>query len=266
MRRLIALGSLTGAPGVTTAALALASCWPHVASDGRPVVVEANVWGGDLATRCGVPHSPGLLDVAATARQPHPGSLLGAVATLPCGVRAVVAPAGRPACREAVRVLAGEQGQAVLTGAEGDRGTVLLDLGRLGEHSDELLAAADHILLVTSGTPEALTHVRAHLLASRAASSWATLVVVGPCPYSGQEIAQALDVERVWFLPWDPKTVAAFAARRAVPPPSRFRTPPLMAESLELARRIAAVTPGGDQRPTDLSGQLRSALTEKRTA
>ncbi|MDH6223662.1 hypothetical protein [Streptomyces sp. MJP52] len=265
MRRLIALGSLTGAPGVTTAALALASCWPHVASDGRPVVVEANVWGGDLATRCGVPHSPGLLDVAATARQPHPGSLLGAVAELPCGVRAVLAPAGRPACREAVRVLAGEQGRAVLTGGEGDRGTVLLDLGRLGEHSDELVAAADHILLVTTGTPEALTHVRAHLLATRAAPSWATVVVVGPCPYSGQEIAQALDVERVWHLPWDPKTVSSFAARRAIPPPSRFRTPPLMAASLELARRIAASLPSGEQQPKDLPGQLRSAVAERRT-
>jgi hypothetical protein len=267
VRRLIALGSLTGAPGVTTTALALAGCWPHVAGDGRPVVVEANVWGGDLATRCGVPHTPGLLDVAATARQTHPGSLLGAATELPCGVRAVVAPAGRLACREAVRVLATENGRKVLAGGEDDWGTVLLDLGRLGEHSDELLAAADHVLLVTGGTPEALAHVHAHLLASRDAVARTTLVVVGECPYPVSEISQALAIEPVVFLPWDPKTVTSLAGRRAVPAPTRFRTPPLLSASRDLVRQLAGVHAEQAATPvTSLSDQLRSALGERKTA
>ncbi|KPI17634.1 hypothetical protein OK074_1655 [Actinobacteria bacterium OK074] len=265
MRRLIAVGSVSGAPGVTTTALALAAAWPQGADGGvRPVVVEAGVWGGDLATRCGVPHTPGLLDVAAAARQPHPGSLLGAVTELPFGVRAVVAPAGRGACGEAVRVLAAGGGRRVLVGEEHDRGTVLLDVGRIGDGVEELLGTAEQVVLVTRGSPEALTHVYAHLLGLGDAARRFLLVVVGPCPYPAEEITQALGVEHAAFLPWDVKTAAVMRGQRRVAlRTSGFRAPLLMAAAHLLGRRIC----GGDaradaQQQAGVVGQMRAALVQ----
>ncbi|WP_435208503.1 MinD/ParA family ATP-binding protein [Streptomyces sp. bgisy034] len=265
MRRLIALGSLAGAPGVTTTALALAAAWPQGADGGvRPVVVEANVWGGDLATRCGAPHTPGLLDVAAAARQPQPGSLLGAVADLPFGVRAVVAPAGRGACGEAVRVLAAESGRRVLRGEAGDRGTVLLDVGRIIEDVEGLLSAVDHVMLVTRGCPEALTHFYAHLLSVDEEARQITLVVVGPCPFPAEEITQALGVQEVVFLPWDVRTMAAMRSQRRITlRTSGFGTRPLMAAAHLLARQISKADESAEvPERAGVVRQMRAALVD----
>ncbi|MBT2676242.1 hypothetical protein J7E95_36745 [Streptomyces sp. ISL-14] len=250
---------------MTTTALTLAAAWPQEADGGvRPVVVEASVWGGDLATRCGAPHMPGLLDVAAAARQPQPGSLLGAVADLPFGVRAVVAPAGRGACGEAVRVLAGESGRRVLTGDAGDRGTVLLDVGRIGEDVEGLLGAVDRVMLVTRGCPEALTHVYAHLLGVDEEARQITLVVVGPCPFPSEEITQALGVQDVVFLPWDVRTVAAMRSHRRITlRTSGFRAPALMAAAYLLARQISGAKGlAGVPERAGVVGQMQAALVE----
>ncbi|MFM9446957.1 MinD/ParA family protein [Streptomyces acidiscabies] len=244
---------------MTTTALALAAAWPREADAGvRPVVVETNVWGGDLATRCGAPYTPGLLDVAATARQAQPGSLLGASAQLPSGVRVVVAPAGRGACREAVRVLAADAGRRVLTGEADDRGSVLLDVGRINEDVAGLLNATDRVVLVTRGCPEALTHVYAHLLSVGEEARRASLVVVGPCVFPPGEITQALGVEDVTFLPWDVRGVTALVSqRRSVLRISGFRATRLLAAAHDLARRIAGVA-----EPAGVVRQMRAALAE----
>lgn len=234
------VGSVTGAPGVTTTALATAVAWPPEADGGvRPVVVEADVSGGDLMIRFGLPTAPSLLDVAAAAGQPYPGSLLGAVSELPFGARVVAAVPGRGPCREAVRLLAGEGGRRVLLGDDRDRGTVLLDVGRLSEDVEPLLAAADQMVLVTRGGAESLTHVSACGLDADACDGRLTLVVVGPCPYRAQEIASTLGVQRVLFLPWDAKTVAAMnSPRPGTPRTTGFRPSPLMAAARALARQL----------------------------
>ncbi|MEU7488071.1 hypothetical protein [Streptomyces sp. NPDC042319] len=260
MRRLIVVGSLTGAPGVTTTALALAAAWPSEADGGvRPVVVEANVWGGDLVVRFGLPPAPGLLDVAASARQTHPGSLLGAVSELACGVRAVTAPAGRGPCTEAVRLLAAERGRHMLKGDDGDRGTVLLDVGRIDEVAGPLLAAADHIVLVARGDVEALAHVYAYGLEGDHRAGQLTLAVVGASPYPRDEITAALGMERAVFLPWDEKTVTAMVrCRRAMPRVSGFRASSLLAASRSLGLRLSGA---GTLRYAGLAGVAgRSAI------
>jgi hypothetical protein len=239
---LVVLGSVTGAPGVTTTALALTAVWPPEADDGvRPVMVEADSSGGDLMIRFGLPSAPSLLDVAASAGQPYPGSLLGAASELPFGVRAVVAVPGRGPCREAVRLLAGEAGRRVLLGDAPDRGAVLLDVGRLGEDVEPLLDAADQIVLVARGGAEPLTHVSACGLDVDACAGRLTLAVVGPCPYPAEEIASTLGIERVVFLPWDARGVIAMnGSRRAVPRTTGFRPPPLLTAARMLARQLAA--------------------------
>ncbi|MFD9208744.1 MinD/ParA family protein [Streptomyces sioyaensis] len=241
MRRLVVVGSVTGAPGVTTTALALAAGWPPEADGGvRPVVVEADGSGGDLMMRFGLPSAPSLLDVAAAAGKPQPGSLLGAVGELPFGVRVVVAVPGRRPCTEAVRLLATEGGRRVLLGAEDEQGTALLDAGRLGDDVEPLLHAADHVVLVTRGGAEPLTHVSTYGLDAEAFAGRLTLAIVGPCPYPQDEITASLGMDRVVFLPWDAKAAAAMnRPRRGALQTTGFRVPPLMAAARTLARQLA---------------------------
>ncbi|MEV6057670.1 hypothetical protein [Streptomyces sp. NPDC052107] len=241
MRRLIVVGSITGAPGVTTTALALAAVWPSEADGGvRPVMVEADSSGGDLMIRFGLPSAPSLLDVAAAARLRYPGSLLGAASELPFGVRAVAAVPGRGPCRESVRLLAGEAGQRVLRGDLHDRGTVVLDVERLGDDVEPLVAAADRIVLVTRGGAEPLTHVSAYGLNAGACAGRLTLAVVGPCPYPAEEIANTLGIGHVVFLPWDAKGVAAVSnPMQSALRIAGFRPSPLMTAARMLARQLA---------------------------
>ncbi|MFD7712129.1 MinD/ParA family protein [Streptomyces sp. NPDC059786] len=232
---------------MTTTALALAVAWPPEADGGvRPVMVEADASGGDLAIRFHLPMEPSLLDVAAAAGKPHPGSLLGAACELPCGVRAVAAVPGRGPCREAVRLLATPAGRRVLLGDDRDRGTVLLDAGRLGEDVEPLLGAADHLVVVARGGAEPLTHVASYGLDADVFAGRLTLAVVGPCPYPAEEIADALGVPQVLFLPWDAKNVAAMnspkhGGRRT----AGFRLPPLQTAARRLARRLTVPQDSG---------------------
>ncbi|MGW3952881.1 hypothetical protein ACWEKM_18590 [Streptomyces sp. NPDC004752] len=205
------------------------------------MVVEADSSGGDLMIRFGLPSAPSLLDVAAVAGQPYPGSLLGAASELPFGVRAVVAVPGRGPCREAVRLLAGGSGRRVLLGDDRDRGTVLLDAGRLGEDVGPLLDAADRVVLVARGGAEPLTHVSACGLDVDACAGRLTLAVVGPCPYPAEEIASTLGIGRVVFLPWDARSAAAMnSSRHRVLRMAGFRPQPLLTAARMLARELAA--------------------------
>ncbi|MER6091287.1 MinD/ParA family ATP-binding protein [Streptomyces bluensis] len=240
---------------MTTTALALAAVWPPEADGGvRPVMVEADSSGGDLMIRFGLPSAPSLLDVAAAAGQPFPGSLLGAASELPFGVRAVVAVPGRGPCREAVRLLVGEAGRRVLLGEECDRGTVLLDVGRLGEDVEPLLDAADQVVLVARGGAEPLTHVSVFGLDGDAYAGRLTLVVVGPCPYSAEEIGNTLGIEHVAFLPWDARSVAVMnSPKHRVLRSAGFRPSPLMTAARMLARRLAR-TPASEIRAGNTDG------------
>ncbi|MCL7377020.1 hypothetical protein [Streptomyces sp. 35G-GA-8] len=228
-------------------ALALAAQWPSRVDGGvRPVMVEADASGGDLMIRFGLPTAPSLLDVAAAAGKPQPGSLLGAACELPFGLRAVVSVPGRGSCREAVRLLAGEAGRRVLLGDDHDRGTVLLDVGRLTEDVAPLLDAADQMVLVARGGAEPLTHVSSCGLDVGEFASRLTLAVVGPCPYPAKEIRESLGIERVHRVPWDARSVAAMSNRknRALRA-SGFRPPPLMTAARTLSRQLAGPTQSG---------------------
>lgn len=243
MRRLVVCGSVKGSPGVTTSVLALAAAWP-VAEDGgvRPLAVEADCSGGDVAVRFGVPHTPGLLDAATAARQPRPGSVLGAAGELPFGVRVVAAPAGRGTCTEAVRLLAAESGRRVLAGETTDTGTVLVDVGRLGEEVRELWAAADTAVLVTRGEADALAHAYAYLLDAGLRARPVVVAVVGRCCYSAAEIRDALGVGQVVLLPWDPGTAQILAGRsQGELRRHGWRTPSLMTAAGRMARHIHGV-------------------------
>ncbi|WP_419994461.1 MinD/ParA family ATP-binding protein [Streptomyces boninensis] len=239
---------------MTTVALAVTAAWPRELDGGvRPVLVEADAGGGDLAARFRTAHSPGLLDVAASAHRDRPGTVLGAVQELPVGVRAVLAPAGARQCAEAIRAIGSSSGE-VLAGGDGEHGTVLLDAGRIQPGS--AVGLADEVVLLSRGGVEALSHVYAYteLLGEEDAKEL-TLVVVGPCPYREAEILQTLKVGRVVFLPWDPRSAEALAGCQELPARRRGRRVwPLMKAAEQLAYLLAGGVPS--------SGQLAPALAE----
>ncbi|UZJ33485.1 hypothetical protein [Streptomyces endophytica] len=137
-------------------------------------------------------------------------------------------------------MLTDEGGRRVLLGGEGDQGTVLLDVGRIGSAVEPLLGAAGQVVLVARGGAEPLTHVSAYGLKTKGYGGRLTLAVVGPCPYSADEIAQSLAIEQVVFLPWDTKTVAAMNRRHAGRlRTTGFRVMPMMAAACKLARHLA---------------------------
>ncbi|GGP86277.1 MinD/ParA family ATP-binding protein [Streptomyces melanogenes] len=241
MRRLVVVGSLTGAPGVTTTALALAAAWPTEADGGtRPIVVEADGSGGDLMIRAGLLTAPSVLDVAAAVAMPYPGALADAASELPFGVRVVAGVPGRGPCRKAVRTLATENGRRMLLGEAGERGTVVLDVGRLTEDVEPLLDAADQVVLVTRGGAEPLMHVTVHGADDGLPSDRSTLAVIGPCSYRADDIAETVGIERVVFLPWDPGSVAAMSGPRlGTLRATGFRTPALMTAARRLSRSLA---------------------------
>ncbi|MGW2055900.1 hypothetical protein ACWCOZ_18615 [Streptomyces sp. NPDC001840] len=152
----------------------------------------------------------------------------------------MVAVPGRGPCREAVRLLASEAGLRVLLGGGSDRGAVLLDIGRLTEDIEPLLEAADRFVLVARGGVEPLTHVSTYGLDAGAYAGRLTLAVVGPCPYPTEEIEKTLAIERVHFLPWDSKSVAAMnSLHRDVWRTTGLRRPPLVTAVQKLARMLA---------------------------
>lgn len=241
MRQVVALGSFKGAPGVTTLALALAAAWP-LGGEARPVVVEADAGGGDLAVRFGLPDVAGLLALAARARQSgaerRAGELDDCVQDVAGSLRAVVAPTGGKQAEPCVAEVAACP-SVVLRGNSDTQGTVLLDLGRLGSApSEELARFADRVVLVAGGGADALAHVAAR-------PAWLEdvrpeLVVMGECRYSEADIAKALRVERnqIHLLPWDVQAAAALggAGRLA---PWRWRRAPLSRAASALAAQLA---------------------------
>ncbi|WP_327672651.1 MULTISPECIES: hypothetical protein [unclassified Streptomyces] len=254
MRRLVAVGSLSGAPGVTALTLSLAAAWPTAQSVASPVVVEADVSGGDLATRFELPENEGLLMLAAGARRDSVGKELEACALqAPGSLRVVVAPSGAEQAASCVAEIA--SCLHALRGGETDEGVVLLDLGRLTEGPSRHLArAADRLVIVCRGRAEPLVHVAVR--GEWLAEVQAELVVMGPCSYPQVEIAEALKVrrERVHLLGWDARVAAALDGRGRVGR-RRWRRSPLTAGARTLAARLL----GADE---DVAGNAGGELAQ----
>ncbi|RKS05997.1 hypothetical protein DFP74_1617 [Nocardiopsis sp. Huas11] len=155
---IIAVCSLSGAPGVTTAATALAALWPSGPLT-IPVLVEADASGGDLGAWHRLTGRPGLVSLAASVRavtQPDPDAvqeedgtrrvLLKHATELPGGLRVLHAP---PTAHEAAAVVAAlaRRGHVL------DGGVTVLDLGRVmpGTASAHLLAMADAAVFTVAG-------------------------------------------------------------------------------------------------------------------
>jgi len=258
----LALTSAKGAPGVSTAALAMTLLWPRAA-----LLVEADPAGGSSVLagylRGTVEHSRGLLELALAHRHDQLAQTLWSQ-TVPLTRNAELSPAH--ADRQDSRQPAGaaeslgrwllpglsDATQApslsslwgpfarLLAGLEPAGVDVIIDAGRLGAaHAPTtLLQQADLLLLVLGSSLPAVAAARARVAALRAELSAAGvtadeelagvgLLLVGEGrPYTGREIASSLGLPVVAALAWDPASADVLAAGAA--PGRRFDTSPLI--------------------------------------
>jgi hypothetical protein len=206
---LIALASVKSSPGVTTAALALASMWN---SAERRLLVEADPSGGDLGLWLGLPAGAGLAGLAAAARHGHDAGLPWRHArALAGGTHLVTAPAGAGQAAACVTALAAaELPQELAAGPE----PALADCGRLylGSPALPVAAAAAVTLLVIRPRVSELAHLEPRIRGLEQAGLRLALILAdgprrppGEPSYPAEEISAILGVPVQATLPADPR-------------------------------------------------------------
>lgn len=243
---IVAFCSLSGAPGVSTLAAAVAACWPSTPLT-VPVLVEADASGGDVAAWHGIAPHRGAVSLAAAARtyspsaedagaKPAPASghgepatvsafpLLGHSIELPGGLRVVSAPADPLEAGRAVDMFAHHPG--ILTTG---RATVL-DVGRAvpGSAGAGLLRHADVVVVaVAAGEVEQARRLSVCAPALSSLREWGTrvgLAVTAPCPHSDAEVSEVADGLPVWArVPHDPAGAALVRGEHTAPLRLRHR-------------------------------------------
>lgn len=259
----VALTSVKGSPGATTAAATLAVA---ARVTGEPtLLVELDPSGGDVRLLADEPvGEPNLLDVAGELRHgvgatPATTEALAAQAidVLP-GLPGFVAPAGAADAATAVASI----GDRWTTAFQGFEGTVVIDAGRWDPTQETAgrIAGHDVVGLVVRPTAASVEHAR-HMVAQvrRAAGRPVAAVVVGERPYDAEAVAGVLDLPLAGALAWDPRGAAALWARGATPAGSRSR---LVRSGARVLAGLQAHTPRG--RAAHLAGTARPAAPSPR--
>jgi hypothetical protein len=221
----VAVIGAKGAPGATTAAVALALCWPRPA-----LLADADPAGGDIAAgwlagRVGLDR--GLLSFAAATRhtpRATAAELAAHVAAVPDTPGVLLLPglahAGQASALD-------ERVWTRLVQAAGGpwppadpadrmvRVDLVADCGRIGPGTPwPLASAAAAVLLVTRPTLRGVHHARHALTAVQAGlgdTSPVGLVVCGPGPYPPGEVGQAVGLPVRAVLPGDPRAASALS-------------------------------------------------------
>jgi hypothetical protein len=264
---LVAICSAKGSPGVSVAALALASMWPS------PVVLaECDPAGGDLRTgylRGEVDTAGrGLGRLAAAARRPEVTDLRGLLqeqlyALHPDGGLLWLPGIDEPGQASVAAASWGRLGQtfAALETAAPTGYDVIADCGRLAAPApvSGLLTSADLVLLAVRPTVPSvasaaawLPQLRRHLPEPRRLQ----LLVIGDGSFRGPEVAAALDLRTAGSLPAD--LAAAAVLTGAAPTGRNLARAPLMRTADTLARALALRV--RDLRLVDTAGTAELAV------
>lgn len=217
--------------GVTTLAFGLAATWP---AGRRVLLVEADPAGGTLAAASGWPPEPSLVSLAAAARRGgEPALVWEHCHELPGGASVLAAPASGDQARAALGML------APLFGRLGELdGDVLVDCGRLDAGSPALGLWERAGRPVLAGRPRlADLHALSSWLEDRRLDHGVGLVLVGDGPYPDAEVAEALGLEVLARLPWDPDAADSLVVLSAVD--RRLRLAPLVRSARTLADQLA---------------------------
>jgi cellulose biosynthesis protein BcsQ len=197
----VALASVKGSPGVTAAALALAGAWRAQ----RPVVIECDPAGGDLAPYLGLPTTPGLVSLTAAVRRgPDADQVWRHVGTVPGGLGVVVAPVGAEQARVTVRAFGASQ--LVETLARAADVVAVVDCGRLDPDSVALpvLRQATSVLMCVRPRRTELAHLAPRVPEFVRDLPALGLVLIGPGEFPASEISDTLELPVVAQLPKDP--------------------------------------------------------------
>lgn len=253
----VALGSVRSC-AVTTLALALAATWPK---DHRVLLVEADPAGGTLAAASGWPPEPNLVSLAAAARRTLDPDLVWEHCQELAGGEAVLAgPASGDQARSALGMLAGLAGHLGTLDAD-----VLADCGRLDPASPGfgMFEGAHRVLLAARPRLADLHALATWREANPIDSERVAVVVVGDGPYHDAEIAEALSIEVLARLPWDPEAARALVS---VPASAReVRLSPLVRAARSLADRLAKEMAGAPP-VGSTSGEVPAASTRSSRA
>lgn len=204
---LVALTSIKHSPGVTTAALAMATAW---SADHEVVVVEADPTGGDLSARLQLPFEPGLVSLAAAARHGVASGAIGHahLQAMPSGGSVLVGPGSAEQAVAALRELR----PGALAGLAGRAGLVVVDCGRWspGSPAQLLISTADLVLVVTRPTVEGVVHLRSRMAAlRREAGERVAILLVGERPYRAADIDEAVGLRVAGVLADDPRAATS---------------------------------------------------------
>lgn len=237
--------SAKGSPGCTATALALSAVWTEVLPSRQLLLAECDVAGGDIASGYlagAADASRGVLGLAVTrSRDPLTAVWEQLVALDNAGNRLLLQgltdPRQAATARTAWPQLAAAIPKLVRQAPAVD---IVMDLGRLhSQHeAQELWQVADQLILVTRSSLSSVAHTQAaasELRDREPAARLTCLVVDEGHPYSGSEIAKALDMPVLATLPWD--TRAANGFREGGVPRS---TSPLLRSCRSLVNRLAS--------------------------
>lgn len=219
------LASVRGAPGVTTAALMLASTLPEA------VLVEADLDGGVLAVRYGLGREPGLTTLAASSPDDEHGWR--AHAQSAGGVPVLVEPDLPDACA----VLWRTGGQRITDVLIAAHGIAVVDAGRL-RSQPPIVAASDLLAVLVRPVAEQLVALAQRLATfHQLVQGQVAAVLVGTGPYRTADVEAALDVPVLGTLPDDHNAAEAL---RSGGPRARLARSPLARAMTELGAHVHA--------------------------
>lgn len=226
----IALASASGAPGVTTTALALTLLWPRPA-----LLVEAGPYGSSaiLAGYLRGAVAPGGRSVLGLARAHRLGRLSEAIDenAVPLDdegrhrlLPAIAQPEQASSLRQLWEPLSEVLADLGSTGPEADDGPatdapetggydVIVDAGRLGAAAgpDALVSSADVVLLCVRTQLPAIAAARARLQSFDVQGRVALAIVGDGRPYTGAEISRLTATPVLTSLAWDPPAADVLA-------------------------------------------------------
>lgn len=215
----ITLCSVSGSPGVTTAAVGLALCWS------RPtVVLEADPTGSSSILagylRGQVAPSDALIDLVVAQSQGQLRTRIPQVTfTLPESSVSLI-PGARSHAQTGGLGALWDSLLAALKDLTTTGQDAIVDLGRLGQEgcATPFLYGSDLTLIVTrsdlvslSAARSRVSVLRTHFAEMGAAQSLGLVVIGAGRPYSASEIGDVIKVPVVATLPFEPKTAAVFA-------------------------------------------------------
>lgn len=238
---LVTVLSVKGSPGVTTFSVALAARWP---APYRPVLVEADPSGGDLAARFSLSSAPGLLTLAAAARRSADPELVWQHAqALSGGLSVIAAPPDADRARGALSALTADPATApgvVRAAANAPDTVMIVDCGRVdaGSPAMPIVLASDAMILLTGAHGDDLAHLPRRLPAIGRWSPHPVLLLAGE-GYSPAEVARELGVPPLGRVPNDPRGAAVLCGRHSGA--RRRRSDPAHSPLGQLAHKVATL-------------------------